>query len=305
MNAVVRLIQAVVPEPVCRVFKDRQRTTDREMKELGDILGLPASELDAVRLGSQYYYRPFTVPKRNGDRRQILAPSPSLKALQRRLLARYLSRLPAHPSATAFVRGGSTIANARLHAGQAVIATTDIQDFFLSTTANRVRQLFLELGWHGRSLATLMRICVYRDALPQGAPTSPCLSNLVNVQLDQALSNLARRSGATYTRYADDITFSWPTDDLPSSFKTAVRKQLLCFGYRMQPDKGWQVRHVRSRPEINGIALAPDGRLHLPKRVQRHIKQLQRQTRWSQDNRVLIQLQGYKGYARHIDTGYT
>jgi len=302
VNAVDRLFQAVIPPAVRRILRDNHGNIDREVKKLGDTLSLPATELRAIHLDSRYHYRPFTVPKRNGDQRQVLAPSPALKAVQRRLLSRYLSRLPIHPSATAFVRGGSTVVNARHHAGQAVIATTDIRDFFASTTASRIRRLFLELGWRGQSLAILMRICVYRGVLPQGAPTSPCLSNLVNVELDRSLADLAQRSGATYTRYADDIAFSWPTDDIPSQFETAVCKQLLRFGYHMQPDKGWQVALVRSHPEINGIVLAPNGSLHLPKQLQRETKQLQRIWRWSKDDRVLARLRGFKIYNRYLGT---
>ena len=89
--------------------------------------------------------------------------------------------------------------NARPHARSRLIATVDLRDFFESTRAARVRRCFVEQGWRDESLQALMRLCVFRDGLPQGAPTSPCLSNLVNVRLDERLHGLARRARAIYT----------------------------------------------------------------------------------------------------------
>jgi RNA-directed DNA polymerase len=84
----------------------------------------------------------------------------------------------------------------------------------------------------------LTGLCTFRSAVPQGAPTSPALSNLVNVPLDETLSALARRSGGLYTRYGDDLTFSWTVNDAPSDLEANVRAELLILGYRLNPVKG-------------------------------------------------------------------
>jgi RNA-directed DNA polymerase len=274
-----------------------------DVLRLGAILGIAPQELSTVRLGRQYHYRPFSIPKRDGRERVILAPSPALKTLQRRLLRRYLARLPVHHAATAFRPGGSVVANARRHAGQAVVATADIADFFPSTSANRVRRFFLAHGWRGEALSALMRLCVYRGGLPQGAPTSPCLSNLVNVELDEALGALARRSGGTYTRYGDDLTFSWPAGCVPSHVEASVRKHLLQAGYRVQPRKGWQVRRVAAEPEVNGVVLARDGRLRAPARIHRQARRLRRRWHWSlhTDEVTRVRLLGYEGHISAIE----
>jgi hypothetical protein len=277
-----------------------------DVLRLSAILGIAPQELSTVRLGRQYHYNPFSIPKRDGRERVILAPTPALKALQRRLLRRYLARLPLHHAATAFRSGGSVVANARRHAGQAVVATVDIADFFPSTSANRVRRFFLAHGWRGEALSALMRLCVYRGGLPQGAPTSPCLSNLVNVELDEALEALARRSGGTYTRYGDDLTFSWPTEHAAkaSQVEASVRKHLLQAGYRVQPRKGWQVWRVAAEPEVNGVVLARDGGLRAPARIHRQVRRLRRlrrRWRWRTDEVTRARLLGYEGYVSAIE----
>src|SRR5262249_18270480 len=141
---------------------------------LAVILDVPPGDLASLRLGPRLHYRPLTIPKPDGRDRRLLAPSPALKALQRRLLDNYLAHLPAHACATAFRPGSSIVRNARVHARQRLIATVDLRDFFESTRAARVRAFFVRHGWRDLELQTLMRLCVHRNGLPQGAPTSPC-----------------------------------------------------------------------------------------------------------------------------------
>src|SRR5262249_49196530 len=154
---------------------------------------------------------------------------------------------PVSACATAFRRGSSVVHNARRHARQKWIATVDLRDFFESTRAARVRAFFVRQGWRDEELRTLMRLCVYRNGLPQGAPTSPCLSTLVNASLDDRLSRLAQRTGAVYTRYGDDLTFSWSSGRLPGGFQRAVEDGLHAAGYEVQPRKGWRVSPISAR----------------------------------------------------------
>jgi hypothetical protein len=225
-----------------------------------------------------------------------------LKELQQRLLRRHLAFLPVHAAATAFMPGASIVHNAQRHAGQAVIATVDLVDFFLSTSASRVRDFFLRQGWRGIALTTLMRLCVYRNGLPQGAPTSPCLSNLVNVDMDAALDELARRSGATYTRYGDDLCFSWPVEPIPSYFSAAVHRELLLVGYQVQPRKGWQIKRAAEQPEITGLVLGRNGRIEPSARVRAKVRKL-RWLSWLKrpDPARQAQLRGYDGFLQMLD----
>jgi RNA-directed DNA polymerase len=216
---VEHLLSRFVPYPLLRLLPRPSAPSASAMEtRLATLLGVWPSALPSLRLGPKYHYRPFTVAKRDGRERRILAPSPALKKLQRNLLHNYLDKLLVHPAATAFRRNCSIVDNARRHAGQKLIATLDLVDFFESTTASRVRGFFLKQGWRGEALSTLMRLCVYRNGLPQGAPTSPALSNLVNFEMDGKIASLASRAGAIYTRYGDDLTLSWSTDHVPGYF---------------------------------------------------------------------------------------
>jgi RNA-directed DNA polymerase len=158
-------------------------------------------------------YHELFIAKRNGGRRRILAPEASFKSLQRQVLHRLLARLKAHPAAMGFERGRSIVTNALAHQGQAVVLRLDVKDFFASTKARRVRRYFRLIGWNRPAASLLTRLCTHEGGLPQGAPTSPRLSNLVNYPLDARLSAMATKLGAAYTRYADDITISLAEDD--------------------------------------------------------------------------------------------
>jgi hypothetical protein len=274
---------------------------------LAEILGVGAGGLDAISLGPRFHYWPFTITKPDGRERRLLAPSPALKRLQRALLVNYLVKLPVHPCATAFYPGASTVFNARPHAHSGLIATVDLRDFFESTTAARVWKCFVEQGWRDEALQALMRLCVFRNGLPQGAPTSPCLSNLVNIRLDARLQLLARRAGAIYTRYGDDLTFSWPLgrDCMPGGFTGAVEDALGSAGYEIQPRKGWRVSPIRDHPVVTGLVLAGAGRLRVTLALRLRMCLLRWRSWWPAGEVASAQLRGYQGYVHMVNRTYS
>lgn len=166
-------------------------------------------------------YVDFEVPKASGGMRRISAPRAPLRAIQRKILADILGRVPTHDAAHGFVAGRSTLTNAEPHVGARLVIKTDIRDFFPTIHHWRVRGLFVQLGY-GDLAGTLASLCTRRERLepddpatavtpgrlPQGAPTSPAIANLVCRRLDARLAGLADKLGARYTRYADDLTFS-------------------------------------------------------------------------------------------------
>lgn len=184
----------------------------------------------------QHYNYAF-IAKRDGKVRLVEAPKPRLKAIQRQILHRILGVVPVHECAKGFVAGRSCLDGAQVHAAEAMVATFDLAQFFPSIGLARIQGVFRGLGYPWAVSRRLAGLCstvtpasVFRrlpDAqrpdrsvqalhrnphLPQGAPTSPVLSNLIAWRLDSRLHGLARAAGANYTRYADDLAFSGDAD---------------------------------------------------------------------------------------------
>lgn len=162
-------------------------------------------------------YAAFEIPKKTGGVRRISAPTEPLKRIQQALNLMIQALCEVSPSAMGFVPGRSIVTNASVHIGSQTIFNCDIKDFFPSITKAMVRQaLTIELKPYNPSREIINMICSLVtaprpdgiEALPQGAPTSPFISNLVMKPLDRQLTALAKESGLRYTRYADDLTFS-------------------------------------------------------------------------------------------------
>jgi hypothetical protein len=251
-------------------------------------------------LPRRFRYRHFTVPKRDGSARQIVEPGPDLKVVQKKILKRYLSRHKAHPAALGFRPKTSIADHAWAHAGAGIIITADIQDFFPSTTRQRVKA-----WWHGQGLSTLevrllTSLTTYLGALPQGAPTSPTLSNLVNVELDAALDRRVKSSGGKYTRYADDMVFSWPVGyGPPADFEHAVRGILREAGYVLHPQKGWNIWRRQEEPAVTGLTLTRRGGVEIPDSMRRIMTILSQ----SDEPQDVERLAGYHGYEQMVANG--
>ena len=187
--------------------------------------GRPASVKEA-------HYHFHWVKKRRGGWRLIEAPKSTLKTIQTKILRELLDRIPVHATAHGFTAGRSILTNAHPHIGQAILVKFDLANFYTTVSFARVVAIFRSLGysrevaiWLG-SLTTsavpgnlafqeqgpYALLFYMRRHLPQGAPTSPALANLSAYWMDVRLSGLAKSFGATYTRYADDLTISGPAE---------------------------------------------------------------------------------------------
>jgi retron-type reverse transcriptase len=202
----------------------------------------------------------------------VSAPDDPLKALQRQILRRLLARLRCHPAATGFQKGESIVTNARRHTGQAVVVRLDLKDFFPATTEARVHAYFRRIGWNRPAARLLTRLCAHRGGLPQGAPTSPRLSNLVNFRLDRRLAAMTRKLGLRYTRYADDITLSFPTDD-KKRIRYMIRfveRVAWAEGYRLHRRKKLHIRRRHQQQLVTGLVV--NERVHLPRKTRRRLR---------------------------------
>jgi hypothetical protein len=273
---------------------------EKDWARLLGRLGLPPPTLrDMVEVNSlhpHFHYRHFTKAKRDGGRREIAAPDVKLKSVQHEIIARHFRGLEPHPAAIAYRRGKSTADHAWAHAGADVVVTADVQDFFPST-----RDWRIENWWRERvddDLARLLTLLTtYRGGLPQGAATSPALSNFVNRELDDRLAQRTAVAGGRYTRYCDDLAFSWQDGaEVPSDFEMGVRALLHEYGYVLHSEKGWHVQYRSDEPELVGVILTRQGRVRLPNDLRRTMRTLAR----SPDPRDADRLAGYQGYEAMI-----
>ncbi len=155
-------------------------------------------------------YQSFYIPKKNGGTREISAPKTGLKTLQRRLAKFLLNNYRARPSVHSFVQKRSILTNAEVHAGRKFVLNIDLEDFFGSINFGRVRGMFMGRPYlaNAEVATVLAQVCCYQNKLPQGAPTSPIVSNMICARLDAQLRALAKELNCNFTRYCDDITFS-------------------------------------------------------------------------------------------------
>jgi RNA-directed DNA polymerase len=186
-------------------------------RDVAVMLGVPLKDLIFWIHRRQPQYRVFAIPKRSGGVRQISAPEGAVRRLQERLLpvltAVYAPRDVAH----GFIAARSIRTNAAVHLGQRLVLNVDLSDFFPSIHIGRVIGLFVRYGVGPDAAKLLGRICCAGTTLPQGACTSPVLSNLIAAPLDRALLEFAKTHRCKYTRYADDLTFSTSRDIFPES----------------------------------------------------------------------------------------
>jgi hypothetical protein len=250
-----------------------------ELLWLADARGL---ERDAPSRRLRHY--DYTWLRRPGaPPRPIAAPKRRLKAVQRWILHEVLDHVPAHDAAHGFVRGRSAGSHAALHAGRTTVVQLDLEDFFASVTAARVYGIFRTAGYPEAVAHTLAALCTtvvprieWQDLpapppelarrhwrlgrrlaaphLPQGAPTSPALASLAATGLDRRLAGLAPTLLSTYSRYADDLTFSGPAD-LPARTLIRVAAEIARDeGFTVSPAKT-RVRRAHERQLVCGVVV--------------------------------------------------
>ncbi len=271
----------------------------RDVPELARRLGMNADELSRCPVA----YREFVLPKRGGGTRRIAAPQDPLKRVQRRILRRLLARLPAHPCATGFEQGYSVVSNAVPHARKAVVVRMDVREFFAATTAAKVRRLFVAIGWSGAAADLLVRLTTHKGGLPQGAPTSPRLSNLCNRRLDARLQALAALLGADYTRYADDITISLATDDRTAvhGLIRATKLVLRDEGYELHTRRKLHVRRRHEQQRVTGLVVN-DG-VRLPRATRRLLRSVEHRVGSGKaPTLTAAQIQGYRSWRSMVES---
>ena len=306
MFSLLSLTDKTMRDQIAEYLKD---VTISNRKELFDVLNFIAPLIDGWSLAEpnsgrkimrfasakarRSAYVDFTIPKKSGGQRKISAPVKPLKVIQSAINILLQSIFVPDEHATGFVLNRSVKDNAMIHVGQTCIFNTDLENFFPSITKLMVRRaLHRELGDKLQSnevINIICRICTAPDCsgievLPQGAPTSPVLSNIVLKSLDKDMSNLSERMECKYSRYADDITFSHSKSirRMSSFWQSRIYNIIAKYGLKVN-EKKTKTFLPGTRREVTGVVVSD--KINVPRS---YIKQL----------RTLLHLWEKYGYAQ-------
>ena len=249
---------------------DRLSLSPPELEWFADLKGLCRKTHNL----SLQHYRYRILQKRSGGVRLIESPKSNLKELQRRILSTILDRIAPHQCVHGFVKERSIVTFARPHRNRHIVLRLDLENFFPAFPGARAQAAFRTLGypeqvadrlggicsnavpysvWNNRPMEIAAaqwheaRVLYARPHLPQGAPTSPALANLMAFRLDCRLSGLARSAGAVYTRYADDLAFSGGED-----FSRVVER-FAAHAAALAMEEGFSVNHHKTRIMRRGV----------------------------------------------------
>lgn len=224
-----------------------------DQKHLSLLLGYSQEYLYKVSNSSGQFYREFEIPKKKkGEYRKILEPLPNLKKIQRWILDEILYNLEISEYTKAFRKGFSIKDNAKFHRKQKKVLTIDIRNYFGTIKFESVLQLFLSLGYSKSVSMMLSKICVVDGVLPQGAPTSPMLANIITKNIDLRIAAFSSKEKIRYTRYADDLTIS---GDFEEGYVIKfVENVIVSEGFEINSSKT-RVRLQHQRQEVTGIVV--------------------------------------------------
>lgn len=219
---------------------------------LSALVGYKKDYLKRAAIYTPSYYRDFTIKKKNGKLREISEPLPSLKEIQIWVLENILSNVVISPFAKAYRRKVGIVENLKFHKKQPIVYTIDLKDFFPSIKTKDVEGIFLTLGYSNLISNLLAKLCTRDNSLPQGAPTSPSLSNIFFRETDNIIAKYCLENKIKYTRYADDLSFSGDFD--VESLYEFVKKSVEVKGLTINEEKT-KLMKPNSRQTVTGIVV--------------------------------------------------
>ena len=241
----------------------------REFSSLIKDLGFSGKTLYSLSNNIHKHYRAVKIPKGNGEFRQLHVPDTFLKSVQRRINEKLLFMEDISPYATAYRPGGSTKINANPHIGKNVVLKLDIKHFFDNLIYPIIKEkAFPKERYSEQNRVLLALLCVYKESLPQGAPTSPSISNIIMRDFDNTVGEWCSRKGIAYTRYCDDMTFSGDFD--VRTVKSFVRTELKKLGLFLNDSKTVVLRSGQKQT-VTGIVV--NVKQNIPKEYKTKIRQ--------------------------------
>ena len=224
-----------------------------ELSSLEQDLGICAKTLYAVSNNVGRHYHAVRLPKRSGGYRNLSVPDSVLKSIQRRIVDVLLIHMPVSKFAKAYRFGSSTLHNAKHHVNKPVVLKLDILHFFDSIQYSAVKDKVFPQAIYAEPLRILLSmLCYHKDALPQGAPSSPAITNIILYEFDEQIGQWCLERGISYTRYCDDMTFSGDFD--PGEVIRFVRLQLKKIGFVLNEQKT-RIQHPGRQQNVTGIVV--------------------------------------------------
>lgn len=220
---------------------------------LSNILGIKWKDLKKIINNSDKLYYNFSISKKSGGKRIISMPNKELLIVQKKIQEKILDNVIIHKNAFGFVKNRSIIDNAKMHLNKEMILNMDLKDFFPSIHRGRVFYIFKNIcNYDNNTSYCLTKLTTYKNSIPQGAPTSPVISNIVAFMLDVRLSKIADKFNINYTRYADDITFSGSKENINKSLLKIVNDIIEECGFNVNKKKT-RFASRAGRQEVTGL----------------------------------------------------
>ena len=241
----------------------------RELSSLEQDLGISAKTLYAVSNNIGKHYRKAKLPKKSGGIRNLSVPDEILKYVQKQIAEILLIHMPVSRYAKAYRFGSSTLRNAKHHVGKQVVLKLDILHFFDSIRYSTVKDKAFPEGIYAEPLRILLTmLCYHKDTLPQGAPSSPAITNIILYEFDELIGQWCRERGIAYTRYCDDMTFSG--DFEPVEVIRLVRAELKTLGFLLNEQKT-KIQRPSQQQSVTGIVV--NEKLSIPADYRRKLRQ--------------------------------
>lgn len=257
------------PGIISRLFTPSLPYDKKALSWCTTFLGINKDDLANILADIPAQYTQYTLRKRSGGYRIISAPNRALLSIQQTIYYRILLPANIHPAATGFRKGLSITDNANPHLGNKNILKTDIHDFFGSIRAHKVKNMFESIGYPPTIAVILKKLTCLKGHLPQGAPTSPAISNIIVYEMDKKLVALSDEYQLVYSRYADDLTFSG--NSIPTKFLPAITLIVSNEGLDLNTKKTRFITE-KKRKIITGISISSGSKLTIPKAKKREMR---------------------------------
>jgi retron-type reverse transcriptase len=241
------------------------------LDSLEQDLGFSAKTLYGLSNNLDKHYRNTFIPKHDGSKRKLSIPDLILKRVQRSIADNILADYPISRYAMAYTRGSSVQKNASMHVGKQKILKLDIDGFFDHITYSRVKDIvFCKENYSEPIRILLTMLCYYKESLPQGAPTSPAITNIIMYDFDEKIGKYCEENNISYTRYCDDMTFSGAGDFDEKDVIFVVKDELQKLGLFLKNRKTAVIPNTK-RQTVTGIVV--NEKIGLTKEYKNKIRQ--------------------------------